>query len=182
MKALERQANKLSEQASDFTAVTQTIDMTVGIIKALSTQLNEVSKLYNCKIDVLKAASNYTMPKAALTGALLAHFTWLENLRTAIMNDTVPDVELDPEKCFMGQWLKKYMVDPTFPSNEMSKIGEIHVKLHKYAEELKELSQKGADRKTRLNFFEDKIQSNIAELLDIVKNVSNSVASLKQAA
>ncbi len=181
VKGLESQAHKLSDQASDFSAIAHTIDMTVGIIESLSTQLNEISSLYNCKIDVLKAASNYTMPKAALTGALLAHFTWLENLRIAILNDTVPDVELNPGKCFMGRWLNKYMSDPTFPSDIMSRISEIHVKLHKDAEELKALSIKGADRKTRLEFFKEKIQANISELLDLVRGLSKSATSLKKA-
>ncbi len=170
---LETQAHKLAEQANDFSAIADVINTTVSVIESFSTQLNEISSLYRSDQETLKKVSHYTMPRAALMGAILAHFTWMENIRIAIMEDKVPEVELDPTKCFMGYWLNNYFDSKEFSSEIMAKIDSVHRRLHEMAAELKEMSIKGADRKERIEFFLNNIQTTVKELLALVKSLEN---------
>ena len=171
VRRLERQAHKLVDQANDFSNIANTINTTVAIIESLSAQLNEIAGLYKSDRSVLMQVSDYTMPRAALMGAILAHFTWVENIRIAIMEDKIPEIEFDPNRCFVGRWLNKYLKSEDFPYDTMTKISNIHSQLHRAAEELKEMSAKGVDKQERIDFFLDNIQAKVNEILSLMKTL-----------
>ncbi len=171
VRSLEEQAHKLAEQANDFSAVAESIGMSKSMVEAFSNQLNEIASLFNCDTKVLHEAAPYTLPKAQLMGAILAHFTWSENIRLAIMEDRKPEVELNPNNCFMGKWVETVSSSQLFPSDTISQIKQIHNKLHIKAEELLKLSQAGTDRKQQLEFFMANLQPKTYELLELVNNL-----------
>ena len=171
VRALETQAFKLAEQANDFSAVADTIEVNKSMVEAFSNQLNEIASLFNCNTKVLHEAAPYTLPKAQLMGAILAHFTWSENIRLAIMEDREPDVELNPTKCFMGKWFEHISSFSDFPSDIINRLRHIHTNLHAKAEELVKMTQKGAFRKERLKFFMENLQPQMDALLELVSEI-----------
>ena len=173
VRSLEEQAHKLAEQANDFSAVAGTIDMTKTMVEAFSNQLNEISSLYVCDQKVLEEAGRYTLAKAQLMGAVLAHFAWVENIRIAIMADTEPKVELNPENCFMGKWLDRISNDG-FPPEMINRMKQIHTTLHQNAGEIIKLTQQGASRRERLAFFLERLQPQMEELIELVNDIKAS--------
>ncbi len=171
VRTLEDQAHKLAEQANDFSAVADSIGMSKSIVEAFSNQLNEIASLFYCDTKVLHEVASYTLPKAQLMGAILAHFTWSENIRLAIMEDRKPDVELNPNNCVMGKWLESVSSSNLFPSDIIAKIKRIHNELHTSAEELSKLYQTNTNRKERLEFFVENLQPKIDELLRLVNDI-----------
>ncbi len=173
VRSLEEQAHKLAEQANDFSAVAGTIDMTKTMVEAFSNQLNEISSLYVCDQKVLKEAGRYTLAKAQLMGAVLAHFAWVENIRIAIMADTEPRVELNPENCFMGKWLDRISKDG-FPAEMINRMKQIHTSLHQNAGEIIKLTQQGASRREKLAFFLEELQPQMDKLIKLVNDIKAS--------
>ena len=173
VRALEEQAHKLAEQANDFSSVANTIEMSKSMVEAFSNQLNNISSLFVCDTKVLSEAAPYTLAKAQLMGAILAHFTWVENIRIAIMEDVEPKVELDPSNCFMGKWLEKTESDDMF-QDIMGKMKQIHSSLHHNAGEIIELTRQGATRKERLSFFLENLQPKMEELIQFVDDIKLS--------
>ncbi len=173
VRSLEEQAHKLAEQANDFSAVAGTIEMTKTMVEAFSNQLNEISSLYVCDSKVLKEAGRYTLAKAQLMGAVLAHFAWVENIRIAIMADIEPKVELNPENCFMGKWLDRISNDG-FPPEMINRMKQIHTTLHQNAGEIIKLTQQGASRRERLAFFLERLQPQMEELIELVNDIKAS--------
>ncbi len=174
VRILEGQAHKLAQQANDFSSVAETIEISKDMVEVFSNQLNEISSLYHCDTRVLKEAASYALAKARLMGAVLAHFTWAEKIRLAIMADMEPDVELDHHNCFMGQWLEKLSSDPRFSPEIMARMKEIHKTLHQQAKELIELTRKETSRKERLLFFLKTMQPAMEELLNLVNEIRAS--------
>ena len=174
VRALEEQAHKLTEQANDFSAIADTIDMNKTMVEAFSNQLNDISSLYYCDTKVLGKAAPYTLSKARLMGSVLAHFAWSEDIRNAIMEDTAPDVELDPTKCFMGRWLEDVNNVAGVPKALAESTKQVHASLHFKVKELIELTHKGANRKERLDFYRKHIQSKMDELLDLLNKIKMS--------
>ncbi len=173
VRSLEGQAHKLAEQANDFSAVAGTIEMTKTMVEAFSNQLNEISSLYVCDQKVLEEAGRYTLAKAQLMGAVLAHFAWVENIRIAIMADIEPKVELNPENCFMGKWLDRISSDG-FPPEMINRMKQIHTTLHQNAGEIIKLTQQGASRRERLAFFLERLQPQMEELIELVNDIKAS--------
>jgi len=173
VRSLEEQAHKLAEQANDFSAIANTIEISKAMVEAFSNQLNEISSLYVCDLKVLKKASHYTLAKAQLMGAVLAHFTWAENIRIAIMADTEPKVELNPANCFMGKWLDQIDKEG-FPPEIINRMKQIHASLHQNADEIIKLTQQGANRRERLAFFLEKLQPQMEKLLELVNDIKAS--------
>ena len=173
VRSLEEQAHKLAEQANDFSAVAGTIDMTKTMVEAFSNQLNEISSLYVCDQKVLEEAGRYTLAKAQLMGAVLAHFAWVENIRIAIMADTEPKVELNPENCFMGKWLDRISNDG-FPPEMINRMKQIHTSLHQNAGEIIKLTQQGASRREKLAFFLERLQPQMDKLIELVNDIKTS--------
>ncbi len=174
VRILEGQAHKLAEQANDFSSVAETIAISKDMVEVFSNQLNEISSLYHCDTRVLKEAASYALAKARLMGAVLAHFTWAEKIRLAIMADMEPEVELDHRNCFMGQWLEKLSSDPRFSPEIMARMKEVHKTLHQQAKELIELTRKETSRKERLLFFLKTMQPAMEELLNLVNEIRAS--------
>jgi len=171
VRTLEEQAHKLAEQANDFSAVADSIGMSKSMVEAFSNQLNDIVSLFHCDTKVLHEVASYTLPKAQLMGAILAHFTWSENIRLAIMEDREPNVELNPNNCFMGTWLKSVSSYILIPSDIVTKIKQIHAELHYNAEKLLKLSRTNADRKQRLMFFMENMLPRTDKLLKLVNDI-----------
>ena len=174
VRTLEEQAHRLSEQANDFSAVAETIEMNKTIVEAFSNQLNEISALYTCDTGVLKKAAPYTLAKAQLMGAVLAHSAWAEDIRLAVMENREPKVELNPDRCNMGRWLDKIGKNG-LSTDVISRIKQIHAQLHLNAEKLVKLTQEGASRKKRLSFFLENIQPKTNDLLELVNEIKNTI-------
>ncbi len=170
VRSLEEQAHKLAKQANDFSAVAETIEMNKTIVEAFSNQLNEISALYTCDTSVLKKAAPYTLAKAQLMGAVLAHSAWAEDIRLAVMEDREPKVELNPARCNMGRWLDEIGRNG-FSTDVISRIKQIHTQLHLNAEKLVKLTHEGANRKKRLSFFLENIQPRTNDLLELVNEI-----------
>ncbi|NPA95691.1 MAG: hypothetical protein GXO58_09730 [Thermodesulfobacteria bacterium] len=182
VRKLEGQAHKLAEQANDFSSVAETIEISKEMVEVFSNQLNEISSLYHCDPHVLQDAATYALTKAKLMGAVLAHFTWAEKIRLAIMMDTEPDVELDPHACFMGQWLDEATSESAFSPEIIRRISHVHEILHEKAKELIELTRKGTRRKDRLTFFLTEMQPAMTELLELVNEIKTSWPQQKEIA
>ena len=182
VRALEEQAHKLTEQAKDFSDIAENINMSKTMVEAFSTQQNEIASLYYCDTKVIGEAAPYTLSKARLMGAVLAHFAWSEDIRNAIMEDVEPRVELDPAKCSMGIWLERIQDTPGISTDLIERIKKVHATLHLKAGELIDLTRNGASRKERLEFFLEHIQPNMDQLLALIDGIKGMVSDKKKKA
>ena len=179
VKTLEAQAHTLAEQAKDFSHIARTIETVQNITVAFSNQLSDVTDLYSVEYDVLHEVSRYATPKVQLTGSMLGQFAWLESIRLAIMEDKVPEIKYDPDQCFIGKWIERYKDDISVTGADMKKLISLHVELHEYAKELKQMTEKGASRQERLALYMDTIQPKFMEMLHLVRTILNNLEDKK---
>ncbi len=176
VQALERQAHKLVDQASDFAAMATALDMTENTMVTMSKQMNEVTNLYSVDMDTVKEASHYTTNAVQLTGGILAHIAWSEKLRISANEGRVPDdMEPDPRRCFLGKWLRSAMNNKSLPSDVVSEAMSIHDKLHDLAVKLKEMTESGADKKELIKFFTENLQPQSLNLFDLLKKMKKNL-------
>jgi len=168
--SLEGKAHMLAEQAADFTEIAAVVNNINYAINMMSLQFNRVTNLYDVDMKVVAGVSDVVTSRAKMTGAILAHFSWLEGLKLDIQEDRDPHVEMDPTKCLFGSWLAEAEQSGLLSGSVLKEIRRIHEEIHHGAAKIMEMSEKGASRREKLKFFYGEIQPKLVKILDMLSS------------
>ncbi len=139
-----------------------------------------LDRLKGCSVSTKEATSLLTMA----LNAEKAHYSWIENLSSAIGLDTEFTGSTDYTACTLGQWI--YRTDrSTLPSQDivdlMEKIEPLHKEIHESASEILLLKQ--TDPGQAKTLYLESTKANVTQLvglLDEIINVANKQVSIDE--
>ena len=164
---LDKKAQDVAEQAEAFSAIAVTLNKVNRNLIALEKQFSSAASIYEVDMDAVKRAGGDAEFSAQLTGALFAHFSWLEAIRTAVHSSTVPAVETDSHRCALGQWMKRARQERPELSRSLDQIAPVHDLLHREVHQIIEATEKGCCR-DEVEVLFNKIEEGFQELTDLV--------------
>ena len=180
---LERQAEALSEQASEFSSVSTIVEKVQCHVHDNSDQAIEVARLFTASDEAIREAMKYTSSEVQLMGGMLAHIAWFEQIKADIYMNKPPSVEHNPEKCFLGYWLKTHLGKCKEGGSLLPEINSVHIRAHDTLHELDNMVKTGATREELEDFFQEKLYKDFKRLMELTVqarkikcNISNRVA------
>ncbi len=143
IEAVAEKAVQLNEHIKDFEKLDKLLKTSTNVLSIIANQ--NTAMLANISISsdfqdvVLKEASRYTAFKTAFT----KHYEWINEVISALIQAKPPEVEVDPNKCFLGKLLASYT-----PSNEKEReilliIEDLHSTLHRSVADIQQLLTSG---------------------------------------
>ncbi len=171
---LEQQAESLAEQASEFSAISGVVEKVHRSVHDNAEQAFEVAHFYTVSEDAIKAAMAYTSSSVQMMGGVLAHIAWYEKVKAAISMNIKPDVEHDANKCLLGKWLKKRMVDEGENTPLMMEINTVHNELHRALYSIDKAVDSGAAREELERIFAAELQPRFEKLLSLMARARES--------
>lgn len=168
VRQLEIRAREMADQANEFAMVAETVNTAQAAVSEIANQVHSVSKMYLVDRNVLLQAKEAASPKIQLIGAILAHYNWIETLRSAILNGKLPDVETDPNKCFLGEWLagqSKYCLSG---QRLFEQIVPMHEKIHHGAQEIQGLMKTDGNKEDAIDIFTTQIEPMFNKMIGIL--------------
>ncbi len=168
VRQLEVRAREMAEQANEFAMVAETVNTAQNAVSEIANQVHSISKMYHVDRDVLVQAKEAVSPKIQLIGAILAHYKWIESLRRALLTGNEPDVETDPSKCFLGEWLIAQSNYCSSGQRLFEQIGPMHEDIHHSVEEIHRLMKAGNKKEDALDIFTGKIEPVFNEMIGML--------------
>ncbi len=168
VRQLEVRAREMADQANEFAKVAETVNTAQGAVSEIANQVHSVSKMYLVDRNVLLQAKEAASPKIQLIGAILAHYNWLESLRSAILTGRLPDVETDPSRCFLGQWLAGQSKYCSSGQVLFERIVPMHEEIHHGMKEIRELMKTDGNREDAINIFTTRIEPIFNEMIGML--------------
>lgn len=140
--------------------------LVVIVISALFT-VNGIRKIRTASTDTEKEMDIHTL---AIAGEK-AHFSWIENLSSAINFDTEFTGTSDYTACDLGKWLynEKESVENKEIISLIDKMIPIHQAIHESAEEILELNK--TDHQKAQNMYLNETKVNVNELVSMLDQV-----------
>jgi methyl-accepting chemotaxis protein len=165
---LEHQAEALAEQASEFSAVSGIVAKVQQSVHDNADQALEVANLYTVNDHALRNAMPYTSSKVQMTGGVLAHFAWYEEVKAAVYMNQKPEVEHDPDRCLLGYWINNHIDSCRENPALISEIASVHRELHAALHDLDRAVGTGSTREELEIIFEEKIHSRFRKLMKLM--------------
>ncbi len=160
-------AEKLLSHANDFNEIRENLDVidhcVNGIVSEEAVSLSLVQINPGLEKELLE-----TLPtEIQLKLILFSHLRWRDNIFNSIITFRPPEVETDPSRCALGQFINRYR--PTNHEEEkiIRELIPIHEKLHRSAKELQEIITKEQNRHKMLKFYTSTIEPLFHKLLDL---------------
>ncbi len=165
---LEQQAEALAEQASEFSTISSIVEKVQQSVHDNADQAMEVASLYKVNNQAIGSAMPYTSSRVQMTGGVLAHFAWYEEVKAAIYMNQKPQVEHDPDKCLLGYWISNHINNCRENPALISEISEIHRELHQALHDIDRAVDKGSTREELEAIFDERIHSRFHKLMGLM--------------
>ena len=174
---LEQQAEALAEQASEFSAVSGIVAKVQQSVHDNAEQAIEVANLYTVNDQAIRNAMPYTSSRVQMTGGVLAHFAWYEEVKAAIYMNQKPMVEHDPDKCLLGYWINNSVERCGKNPGIITEINSLHKELHAALHDIDRSVSTGSTRDELENLFEEKIHSRFKTLMELMAQARKTACS-----
>ena len=165
---LEHQAEALAEQASEFSAVSGIVAKVQHSVHDNADQALEVANLYTVNDQALRSAMPYTSSNVQMTGGILAHFAWYEEVKEAIYMNQKLKVEHDPDRCMLGYWINNHIDRCRENPALIAEIRKVHRELHTALHDIDRAVSTGSTREELENLFEETMQSRFRKLMELM--------------
>ncbi len=165
---LQQQAEALSHQASEFSAVSSIVKKVQQSVHDNAEQALKVAELYVMDDEAINRVMPYTTARTQLIGGTLAHIAWYEKVKASVANNRWPDVEIDPDRCLLGYWIHNHIKNCKQNPDLISNIDRAHRELHLSIHDIKRGVDAGSTREELESVFYEKIQTKFRKLLELL--------------
>ncbi len=165
---LQQQAEALSHQASEFSAVSTIVKKVQQSVHDNAEQALKVAELYTVDDEAINRVMPYTTNRVQVMGGTLAHIAWYEKVKASVANNRRPDVEIDPDRCLLGYWISNHIKNCEQNPELIRNIDRVHRELHLSINDIKRGVDAGSTREELESVFYEKIQTKFRELLDLL--------------
>ncbi len=165
---LQQQAEELSHQASEFSAVSSIVKKVQQSVHDNAEQALKVAELYVVDDEAINRVMPYTTARAQLIGGTLAHIAWYEKVKASVANNRSPNVEIDPDRCLLGYWIHNHIKNCEQNPELVGKIERVHRELHLSLHDIKRGVDAGSTREELESIFYEKIQTKFRELFELL--------------
>ncbi len=177
---LESQAEALAEQASEFSAISGIVEKVQQGVHDNADQAIEVASLYTVNDQAIRSAMPYTSSRVQMTGGVLAHFAWYEEVKAAIYMNQKPQVEHDPDRCLLGHWIKHHVDTCRENPALISEINVMHKELHDALHAIDRAVDAGSTREELEVIFDEKIHSRFHKLMGLMANARDNTCETRR--
>ncbi|WP_456431248.1 methyl-accepting chemotaxis protein [Thermosulfuriphilus sp.] len=176
MKEVERVLKDLAYQAQDFASQARIVAISKDVIAEMVSEIRVLADQYEVDPETLTRAGQEVDDLVKLKAIMLQHFQWREKVLAAVLKRQVPDVERDPERCGLGQWLKTFV--PSGAEKELiSALIPIHQKLHLSVEAIERAIKEGRKTEEVLQYLKDHINPLFSEIMTYLQGLIRLMAS-----
>ena len=172
---LEQEARTLAKRSNDFLTYSGRIRFAEESIIDIGKRLDSVTGMYSVERHALEQAAKDATDKVKLIVAFLAHFKWLENYRVAIFTRKKPEIERDPNKCLLGQFLNEQAdLLNVITSSELTEARTIHNEIHKSIDYMEKMIDSDAEDLELVNEFDSRVTSKLHRLIELIGKAINN--------
>ena len=178
-------AERLLTHANDFKVIREDLDVIDHCISGIISEESVLLSLIQIDPSLEKELLKGLPVEIQLKLILFSHLRWRDSIFNSIITFRPPEVETDPRRCALGQFLEQYRATDLEEEKIIRELMPIHDKLHGSVRELEKLLLEGSRRHEILSYYTQSIEPLFHQLLDlfnrwlIIKGASFS--ELKQA-
>lgn len=175
VKDLNDKAKDMAENAKAFSEIAISLEMIRTTLRDLSVQFNNIASYYSVDKEVIRQSANYSSLEARLIGAILSHYSWLEDLRASVHDSSIPDVSEDHESCFLGRWISACKTERPNLSGIVNQIEPLHRDIHFAVKEIKTATENGEPRKNIELIFKEKAENRFKKLVELLNSIRQNL-------
>jgi len=109
------------------------------------------------------------------------HIRWKVNVLVAVLNETAPQVVVDPEKCPLQKFLANYKALSSEEAELVRKIQEVDRKLHLSAAEMRKLYAQEADYENIVEVYNEKTNPISKRLFRLLEQLGHDFLNKREA-
>ncbi len=165
--SVNRHADRLLSHAHDFNEIRENLDVIDHCVSGIVNEESVLLSLIQINPQLEKELLKSLPTEIQLKLILFSHLRWRDNIFNAIITFTPPEVETDPHRCALGQFLREYRPTSTEEETILEKLMPVHEELHRSAKELINIITQEKNRHAMLSFYTRHIEPLFHELLDL---------------
>ena len=157
----------LVDAADHLLGLGSILDMSKQAVQGIVDENDKIVKGIHIDTTALSKAMDSATKKCTLKAILHQHFQWRNKVLGSILRGEVPNVETDPGRCGLGQFLKDYTPVSQKEKEILTELIPIHDKLHTSLHEIIDAMKGGAPKNEVFEKFNSIIDPIFNEILPI---------------
>ncbi len=143
------------------------LDMSKQAVQGIVEENDKIVRDIHLDPKALSKAMDSAKTKCTLKAILHQHFQWRNKVLGAILRGDIPNVETDPKRCGLGEFLKHYTPASSNEKEILNELIPIHDRLHTSLHEIINAINGGAPKKEVFEKFRKTIEPCFDEILPL---------------